>query len=105
MYAHGLKICCVASLHETTGPTNESKNRLHVVPQVSAYKLRSASVALLLCRPQIKHKAKRDLRVLNMEYGLVRKMNVEGHRRGCCDHICPMLLLQTLMKDLHMKQA
>ena len=49
-------------------------------------------------------KGMRSSRVLNMQHSLVWEVDVEGHRRGCCDHICPVLLLQTLVEHLHMQE-
>lgn len=44
-----------------------------------------------------------DSRILDVQDGLVREVDVEGHCRGSCDDICPMLLLQALVKHLHVK--
>ena len=46
-----------------------------------------------------------DSRVLDVQDGFVWEMDVEGHCRGCRDNICPMLLLQPLVEDFHVKQT
>ena len=46
-----------------------------------------------------------DIRVLNVQDGLVREVYVEGHCWGCCDHICPMLLLEPLVEHLHVQKT
>ena len=59
----------------------------------------------LHCRCLPNNAGEEDSRVLNVQHRLVWEVDIEGHCRGCCDHICPMLLLQTLMEHLHVQQS
>lgn len=49
-------------------------------------------------------KVRQSSRVLDVQYGLVRKVHMEGHCWGSCNDICTVLLFQPLMEHLHVQQ-